>query len=30
VIFTRREKVRLALVFERSNGTPKEKIEHYK
>jgi hypothetical protein len=30
VIFTRREKVRLALALELSNGTPEEKIQHYK
>jgi len=30
VILTRREKVRLALAFELSNGTPEEKIQHYK
>ena len=31
VIFTRGEKVRLALAFfELSQGTPEEKIQHYK
>jgi hypothetical protein len=30
LILTRREKVRLALAFELSNGTPEEKIQHYK
>jgi hypothetical protein len=30
VIFPRREKVRLALAFELSDGTPEEKIQHYK
>jgi hypothetical protein len=30
VILTRREKVRFALAFELSNGTPEEKIQHYK
>ena len=31
MIFTRREKVRLALAFfELSQGTPEEKIQHYK
>jgi hypothetical protein len=31
VIFTRREKVRLALAFfELSQDTPEEKIQHYK
>jgi hypothetical protein len=30
VILTRREKVRFALAFELSNGTPEEKIQHDK
>jgi hypothetical protein len=30
VILTRREKIRLALVFELSKGTPDEKIQHDK
>jgi hypothetical protein len=30
VIFTRGEKVRLALAFESAKGTPEEKIQHHK
>ena len=30
VILTRRETVRLTPAFEVSNGTPEEKIQHYK
>ena len=30
MILTRREKVRLTPAFELSNGTPEEKIQHYK
>jgi len=30
VILTRREKVRFALAFELTNGTPEEKIQYYK
>jgi hypothetical protein len=30
VILTRREKVRLALAFKLSKGTPDEKVQYYK